>query len=276
MLETPSTPGRRAIQMLGVRIDDVTMRETLAWADGVVRQGAARQIATVNIEFLMAARRNSAFREVLNAADLCIPDSVGILWGARILGCPLRERVAGSDLTGELAALAAARGYRLFLLGAAPGVADLAARRLLERYPALQIAGTYAGSPAPDEEAKIAARVRAAGTQILLVAYGAPQQDLWVARNIERTGAALAMGVGGSLDFIAGVAERAPKSWQRLGLEWLYRLYRQPWRWRRMLALPQAALLILTQRIRHGPARIDFRSLRDFGTLSPTPHEEEE
>lgn len=248
----PSAAGHRAIQMLGVRIDDVTMSETLAWADSVVRQGAARQISTVNIEFLMAAHRNSGFREVLNSVDLCIPDSIGILWGARILGYRLRERVAGSDLTVELAALAAARGYRLFLLGAAPGIAELAARRLLEKHRTLQIAGTYAGSPSAAEESAIAARIREARAQILLVAYGAPQQDLWIARNIERTGATLGMGVGGSLDFIAGVAARAPNKWQRLGLEWLYRLYQQPWRWRRMLALPQGALLILAQRIRYG------------------------
>jgi N-acetylglucosaminyldiphosphoundecaprenol N-acetyl-beta-D-mannosaminyltransferase len=255
-----SAPGYRAIEMLGVRIDDVTMSATLAWADASVRQGAPRdnaprQIATVNIEFLMAARRNAAFREVLNAAALCIPDSVGILWGARLLGYRLRERVAGSDLTGELAALAAQRGYRLFLLGAAPGVAELAASRLVQTWPQLQIAGTYAGSPAVAEEIEIAARIRDAGAQILLVAYGAPQQDLWIARNIEKTGAALAMGVGGSLDFIAGVATRAPKRWQRLGLEWLYRLYRQPWRWRRMLALPHCALLVLAQRVRRGRAQ---------------------
>jgi len=247
--------------MLGVRVDDVTMAEAIAWADRFIRQGGRHQIATVNVEFLVAAQRDAHFRQALDAASLCVPDSVGILWGAWLLGYRLRERVAGVDLTRELARLAARQGYRLFLLGAAPGVAEMAAQRLCARYAGLHIAGTYAGSPASAEETEIIARINAARPQILLVAYGAPQQDLWIARNKKRLESPLAMGVGGSFDYIAGVAVRAPLPLQKAGLEWLYRLYRQPWRWRRMCALPYCACLVARQRVVQGRARPFTRRL---------------
>ncbi len=141
--------------------------------------------------------------------------------------------------------LCAANGYRLYLLGAAHGVAEEAAARLRELAPDVQIAGTYAGSPSSTEEDEIIGRINAAHADILCVAYGAPAQDLWIQRNLARLPVALAMGVGGTFDFLSGRQRRAPRFIQRLGLEWLYRLYREPWRWRRMLALPQFALQVL-------------------------------
>lgn len=233
--------------LLGVRVDDITLAEAVAWAEHVIQQGEPRQVATVNVEFLMAARRDRAFRETLNRTALNVPDSVGVFWGARLLGWKLRERVPGVDLAWGLAELAARRGYGLFLLGAAEGVAARAAERLRQAYPALRVVGTHAGSPDPGEEEEIVGRVQAARPHILLVAYGAPRQDLWIARNRARLGVPLAMGVGGTLDYIAGIVPRAPCWIRRLGLEWLYRLCRQPWRWRRMLALPRYAALILWQ-----------------------------
>jgi N-acetylglucosaminyldiphosphoundecaprenol N-acetyl-beta-D-mannosaminyltransferase len=139
----------------------------------------------------------------------------------------------------------ATHGYRLFLLGAAPGVAETAGQRLQELAPGLVIAGTYAGSPGPSEEYEIIERLRAAQADVLCVAYGAPAQELWIYRNLARLPVAVAMGVGGAFDFITGRQQRAPVRMQKLGLEWLYRLYRQPWRWRRMLALPHFALKVL-------------------------------
>ncbi|MBN1967050.1 MAG: WecB/TagA/CpsF family glycosyltransferase, partial [Anaerolineae bacterium] len=136
-------------------------------------------------------------------------------------------------------------GWRLFLLGAAPGVAERTAAVLECDYPGLQIAGTYAGSPAPQEEEAIIERVNASGADILFVAYGAPRQDDWIARNRERLNVRVAMGVGGSFDFIAGVVPRAPRWMQQIGLEWLFRLIRQPWRWRRMLRLPRFIWAVL-------------------------------
>jgi N-acetylglucosaminyldiphosphoundecaprenol N-acetyl-beta-D-mannosaminyltransferase len=234
--------------ILGVRVDDVTYAEALERIAGYLESGGLHQIATVNVEFIMEARRNPTFRRVLSQASLCVPDGVGVLWAARQQGNPLRQRVAGVDLTERIASRAAERGWRVYFLGAAPGVAERAATVLARRYPGLKIAGCYAGSPHPEEEQKIVGWVRAARPQVLFVAYGAPQQDLWIARNQPRIGVPVAMGVGGSFDFIAGVARRAPRWVQRLGLEWLYRLSREPWRLRRQMAIPHFMLLVLSNR----------------------------
>jgi N-acetylglucosaminyldiphosphoundecaprenol N-acetyl-beta-D-mannosaminyltransferase len=237
-----------ALYILGVRVDDVTAGETLTLIEQFVAERAPHQICTVNPEFVVQAQQDRAFRDVINRAALCLPDGVGLLWAARRLGHPLRERVAGSDLVGQIAARAAQRGWRLYLLGAAPGVADKAAEVLRARHPRLVVAGTFPGSPAPDEEDAIVERIRAARPDVLLVAFGAPAQDVWIARNQPRLQAPVAIGVGGSLDFIAGVAQRAPAWMQRLGLEWLHRLIREPWRWRRQLALPRFVWQVLFAR----------------------------
>ncbi len=243
-------PRSPALRILGIPIHDVTLDEAVEQAAVWVKEGGAHQIATVNPEFVMAARRDPAFRAVLEGADLCLPDGVGITLAARYLGRPLRERVAGVDLAEALAARAAGEGWRLFLLGAAPGVADRVASVLTARYPGLTVAGTHAGSPRREEEDDIVRRVRDARADVLLVAYGAPAQDLWLARNLDRTGAKVGVGVGGAFDYIAGVVPRAPRWMRRTGLEWLYRLIRQPWRWRRQRGLPLYTLLVLISRWR--------------------------
>ncbi len=238
------------VNILGVHIHDVTARDTLAHIIRFIAEGQPRQLVTVNPEFVMEARRNEAFRRVLNGADLALPDGVGILWAARMLGQPLRERVAGSDMVPQIAAQAAEQNHRIYLLGAAPGVAEAAARCLKRACPELTVAGTWAGSPAETEAPDIIRRIHEARPHVLLVAYGAPQQDLWIARHLRELEVPVVMGVGGAFDFMAGVTQRAPRWMQDGGLEWLHRLGYQPWRWRRMLALPQFALLVLASRIR--------------------------
>ncbi|NLD72881.1 MAG: WecB/TagA/CpsF family glycosyltransferase [Chloroflexi bacterium] len=237
-----------AVRILGVRVDDVTTAETLDLFRRYIAAGRPHQVVTVNPEFVMAARRDAAFARVLEAADLALPDGQGLLWAARVQGRALRERVCGSDIVPAAAALAAREGFRLFLLGAAPGVAERAAAVLTADNPSLQVVGTYAGSPSMEEEDTIVAMVRAAAPDLLFVAYGAPRQDLWIHRNLERLGVPVCMGVGGSLDFVAGVAVRAPRWARRWGLEWLHRLVQEPWRWRRMLSLPHYAGLVLRAR----------------------------
>lgn len=234
-----------SVRILGIRVDDVTADETLDLIETYIAAGQPHQLATVNPEFVMEAQHNRAFHVVLESTALNLPDGVGLLWAARRLGRPLRERVTGSDILPLLARRAAERGYRLFFLGAAPGVAQRAAEVLKARHPGLRVAGVYAGSPDPAEEDDIVARIAAAAPDMLFVAYGAPRQDLWIHRNLHRLHVPVCMGIGGSLDFIAGVAPRAPLWMRRLGLEWLYRLVRQPWRWRRMLALPRFAWAVL-------------------------------
>ena len=183
----------------------------------------------------MEARRNPVFRRVLAAADLATPDGVGLVLVARWRGMPLRGRVTGVALTEQIAALAAREGWSLFLLGAQPGIAERAAAVLQERNPGLRIAGCYAGSPRPADEDALVARVVAAQPDVLLVAYGHPAQDLWIARNQPRLRVPVAIGVGGVFDYLAGAVPRAPAWMRRLGLEWMYRLIRQPWRWRRIV-----------------------------------------
>jgi N-acetylglucosaminyldiphosphoundecaprenol N-acetyl-beta-D-mannosaminyltransferase len=236
-----------AIAILNVPVHDVTMFETLNWIDQFIAERSPYQICTVNPEFIMAAQRDSEFMQVLNRSALNIPDGVGVLWAARRLGHPLRQRVGGSDLVMQIAQRASIAGWKIFLLGAAEGVADQAATKLRSLYPAVNIVGAFAGSPSIDREAEIADRVRSTSADILLVAYGAPQQDKWIARNLDRTGAIVGIGVGGAFDFIIGRQKRAPKWVQHIGLEWLYRLIREPRRWRRQLALPKFVWRVITK-----------------------------
>jgi N-acetylglucosaminyldiphosphoundecaprenol N-acetyl-beta-D-mannosaminyltransferase len=206
------------------------------------------QICTVNPEFIMEARRNPAFAAVLASADLNVPDGVGVLWAARLQGVGLRERVTGSDGIYRICERAAKRGWRVFLLGAAPGVAEQAADRLQTRYPGLDVAGTFSGSPDRRDWPEIRDRLFLARPDILFVAYGHPRQDLWIHRHRDELPAVVAMGVGGAFDFVAGTARRAPVWLRRLGLEWLHRLLTQPWRWRRMRVLPLFAALVLGEK----------------------------
>ncbi|MGA9362890.1 MAG: WecB/TagA/CpsF family glycosyltransferase [Bacteroidota bacterium] len=241
----------QSVDVLGVRVDDVTLSEALPLLEAMVLDGKAHQVVTVNSEFIMTAQTNPAFREVLNNASLALPDSMGVVWASRLLGHALTERVAGVETVEHLVRIAQRKKMRVFLLGAAPGVAELAAARLRERLPGLVMAGTYSGSPRPEEDLEICSLIEAADPQILLVAYGAPNQDLWIARNLHRfTPPIVAVGVGGTLDYIAGVAVRAPRWVQEVGLEWLHRLIREPHRWRRMLALPRFCLAVFLQRMK--------------------------
>lgn len=238
-----------SVQILGVRVDNVTTEETLRILEDFVAQGGLHQVVTVNPEFVMEAQRNAPFHVVLDEASLALPDGNGLLWASRLLGVPLRERVAGSDTLPLIARLSAERGYRLFFLGAAPGVAEQAAAVLRQENPDLQVVGTYSGSPDPAEEDDLVARVVAASPDFLFVAYGAPRQDLWIRRNLERLQTPVCMGVGGTFDFIAGITPRAPIWVRNWGLEWLHRLIHQPWRWRRMLALPLFLYRVVQQKL---------------------------
>ena len=234
--------------ILGVRVDAVTFDQALASIEAFIAEGRPRQVVTVNPEFVMAAQSDTEFRHIINTSALALPDGVGIWWASRRLGRPVPERIPGVDLVERLAELSAQQGYRLFFLGAMPGVADRAVEVLRGRYPGLAVAGTWGGSPRTEDEAANVARVQAAHPDVLLVAYGAPAQDRWIARNMSRLGVAVCIGVGGSFDYVAGVRPRAPRWLRRSGLEWLHRLITQPWRWRRMLALPRFAWRVFWSR----------------------------
>jgi N-acetylglucosaminyldiphosphoundecaprenol N-acetyl-beta-D-mannosaminyltransferase len=174
-----------------------------------------------------------------------LPDGTGVTWAARRLGCSLREPVAGVDLVQPLAAMCARRGFRLFLVGAAPGVAHQLAATLRAENPGLQVAA-HSGGPDPSRDAEALKLIHDHGTQVLLVAYGAPAQELWIDRLRNRLGVAVAIGVGGAFDYLTGRVPRAPEWMRRAGLEWLHRLALQPWRIRRMAVLPVYALKVLS------------------------------
>ena len=236
----------------GVRVDRVSQLQTLDAIEQIIamrrqhdNQVQCQQIVTVNPEFLMVAQRNNAFRTAINEAALVVADGMGIVWATRYLREAVPERITGTDLLPELARRCATKGYRLYLLGAAPGVAELAAERLCALAPGLQIAGTYAGSPAPGEETAIIERIRNTQADVLCVAYGAPAQDLWIKRNLPHLPAAVAIGVGGAYDFLSGRQQRAPQIMQRRGFEWLYPFYGDPGRGLRLFPLPQSALVVL-------------------------------
>ena len=246
MLEPTLSSAPEFITILNTPVHVVAMDRTLHLVRRYMAEPGVHQIATTNPEFIMRAQQDERFRQVLQQADLCIPDGVGLLLASRWMGTPLAERVPGSELVYKLAELAAQEGWRLFLLGAGPGIADEAALIFQSKYPDLKIAGSYAGSPDPSEDKLIVQRINNSHADMLFVAYGAPNQDKWIARNRETLlTVRLAIGVGGSLDFVTGQAKRAPRWIQNLGLEWLYRLIQEPWRWRRMLALPHFAIKVL-------------------------------
>lgn len=237
------------IYVLGVRVDRLSQQQVLDRIEQFIarrratgNQALCQQVITVNAEFVMTAQQRTDFRIAINEAALVLPDGMGVVWATLLMGQPTPERITGVDTLVALAKRCVALGYRLYLLGAAPGVAEVAGARLQELAPGLEIAGTYAGSPASAEEDAIIERIRVARADVLCVAYGAPAQDLWIWRNLSRLPVAVAMGVGGAYDFLSGRQRRAPRVMQRMGLEWLYRLYREPWRWRRMLALPRFAV----------------------------------
>jgi N-acetylglucosaminyldiphosphoundecaprenol N-acetyl-beta-D-mannosaminyltransferase len=240
---------------LGVKVHALTHSQTLALIESFIASRQPHQLATVNPEFIVAAQEDEVFRQIINQAALALPDGIGVLKAAQFLGItPLPERVPGSDLVVRLAELSHAKGYRIYFLGAQPGVAEQAVTKLKLRFPNLQVAGVYAGSPASEENEAIIQRILPTRPDILLVAYGAPKQDKWIARNLERLQVPVCLGVGGSFDFIAGTAKRAPVWVQQLALEWLHRLLTQPWRWRRIWnAVPRFSWLVLRSKFSNRP-----------------------
>ncbi len=245
------SPGVDSVEIVGIPVQRVEYDALLALMGEWIEQDDAgapvRQICTVNPEFVVDAQRDANFRRVLLASDLNVADGVGIELAARLLGKPLPGRVTGSDGIYRIAEFAAQRGWGVYFLGAAPGVAERAASILKRQNSALRVAGAYSGSPNAWEWLEIRRRLLQARPDVLLVAFGHPRQDFWIHVHRDELPARVAIGVGGSFDFVAGVATRAPVWMRRWGIEWLHRLVTQPWRWRRMLKLPVFVWLVLRQ-----------------------------
>ena len=224
------------VDVLGVGFDNVTMDEAVARGMELVSGEGTHYVVTPNPEIVEVCRENPVARDAVNRADLVLPDGIGVIKGAAILGTPLKERTPGVEFAAGLMGKMAQQGKSLYLLGAKPGVADLAGQRLVQRYPGLRIAGTHDGYF--QEDGPVVDAIRQSGADVVFVCLGAPKQELWMAKNGPATGAHLLCGLGGSLDVFAGVVERAPKFWSDHGLEWFYRLCKEPRRIGRMMKLP--------------------------------------
>ena len=247
----------RGVDILGVRVDDVTYPEALAMLLAAIDTRVPHVVTTPNPEFVMLARRDAAFRSALNRAALNIPDGIGLVLAARLAGERLREHVQGTDLVLMLAAESVKRGDRWFLLGGQSDTARRAARALERDFPGLQVAGAEPGSPMPQDDVAVRAAIQSSGrVDVLLVAYGAPKQELWLDRNLAALQIPVGVGVGGVFNYFSGATPRAPRWVRRVHFEWLHRLVTQPWRWRRQLALPAFAALAVghaaRQRLRPG------------------------
>jgi N-acetylglucosaminyldiphosphoundecaprenol N-acetyl-beta-D-mannosaminyltransferase len=253
----PSAPApRRPPLVLGpVRIDAVDFSEALAAIEALVdaRQGGA--VFTPNVDHVMIAHEDARMRDAYARADLSVPDGMPLVWASHLLRSPLPERVAGSDLVPALIERAAQRRWRVYFLGGAPGAAQRASEVLMQRLPTLHIVGIDAPrfdpDAAADSQAEVIAKVRAARPDLVFVAFGAPKQEIWIHRWRDELRPAVMLGVGASLDFLAGKVPRAPRWMARSGLEWLYRLSREPGRmWRRYLVRDPKFVFVVARALR--------------------------
>lgn len=214
-------------KILDVTIESLSLRQAMNRIASFLKGNKLSQIVTVNPEFVLEAQKDSEFKRIINSADLSVPDGFGLKIAAFLTNQKIKNIITGVDLTWEIAKMAEKRGYSIFLLGGGRDVAFKASRKMKFIYPKLKIAGFYAGSPT---EKGIITRINKSGADILLVAFGAPKQDKFIYKNRHRLKVKVAMGVGGTFDYIAGIVPRAPLWMRRAGFEWLYRLIRQPWR----------------------------------------------
>lgn len=231
------------VNILGVHVNKYTMKQAVERASSLMDTENLSMIFTPNSEIILYASNNPKFAEVLNKGDMVIPDGIGVVYGSKILNNPIKERVAGYDLVCNLFPVMAEKGQSVYLLGAKPGVAEKAGETLLAKYPGLVIAGTHDGYFKDDEE--VIADINKCAPDFLMVCLGFPKQENWIYNNREKLNAKLAIGAGGCLDVFAGTVQRAPEFYCNHGIEWLYRLVKQPTRFVRMLSLPKFGLKVL-------------------------------
>ena len=242
------------VDILGCGVDLVDAARALERVKGLIATGKGAQVVTFGAEMAMLAQHDPRYRAVVNAADLVIPDTVGIVWASRVLGQPLRERVPGIEFAERLCD---AVPEPIYLLGGAGGVAIEAATALRARHPQARIVGTHHGFFTDAESSAVADAIEASGARIVFVALGVPRQEYWVSGQRSRL-SCVCIGVGGAFDVWAGRVSRAPETMRRAGLEWLYRLAREPSRLGRQMALPAFALRVIAQRA--GRRKVDRSS----------------
>ncbi|MBO2944865.1 WecB/TagA/CpsF family glycosyltransferase [Paenibacillus sp. F411] len=236
------------VPIFGIPFSKLDFKDTVAYLTEAVESGRPHQVITANPIMVMAALEKPAYKQMMLGADIIVPDGTGIVWAASKGGEPVAERVTGFDLVHELFRAGEMKRWRFYLLGTTPEVIQAAAERLQMQYPAAIVAGYRDGFFGPEQDQEVIADIRKAEPHILLVARGAETQEPWIARYKEDLGVPLMMGVGGTFDIVSGKSKRAPKLVQKMRMEWLYRLLREPTRFKRMLALPKFAVKVLREK----------------------------
>ncbi len=236
------------IDVLGVGFDNLTRENAIDMCKRLIDEHKSAYMVTPNPEIVMAAWDNPELNEAIRRADMVIPDGIGVVKAARIIGTPLKERLPGIEIGEAVLRYAAESGKSVFLLGAKPGVADAAAEKMRELFPGINICGTNDGYFKDD--GPVVEKINAARPDFLMVCLGAPKQELWMAQNAPMLDVGLMAGLGGSLDVFAGTVPRAPKAWQRMNAEWLYRCLKEPWRFKRIARLPLFIVKAWIKRIR--------------------------
>lgn len=234
--------------VIGVAFDNISLQEAVEAGEAVIAERRAGYVVTPNPEIVMAAGKNPQLMAALNGADLVLPDGIGVVYAAKIIGTPLAERVPGIDFAAGLMEKLAEKNGSVYLFGAKPGVADAAADNLEEMFPGLAVCGAHDGYF--DDDRDIIADINAKGPDFLFVCLGCPKQELWMRENAGRLNVGIMAGLGGCLDVFAGNIDRAPEKMQQMGLEWLYRLGKEPKRIGRIIKLPGILLKAAGERIR--------------------------
>ncbi len=233
------------VNILGITINTYSMPETVEKIRLAVEGRAKLRIVTANPEMIYASGSNQRLKNLINSADVVTADGIGVVWAARRLGTPVQERVTGIDLLQALFPVAHAQKWRVFFLGGKPGIAQRAGSHVAQKYPGI-IWGESNGYFSLAEESQVIEKIHNFQPDILFVGLGAPRQEYWIAEHSEL--ATVCMGVGGSFDALAGNVVRAPKRVQEFQLEWLYRLWKEPWRWKRQSVLPRFVIKVLWQK----------------------------
>lgn len=232
------------VKILDIPFENIKFNEMVNKTVNRISNSEKTFIVTANPEIVMYAKRNDLYKQNLLVADYIVPDGFGILLGAKILGSPLEERVTGFDLTMELLSLAVENSWSVYLLGGTEDTNEKAASNMLIKYPGIKLAGRHHGY-FEDHEENIIEEVKASRADIVLVAMGFPKQEQWISSHLRLFDKGIFIGVGGTIDVLAGTVKRAPLFWRKSNLEWLYRLIKQPSRWKRMLFLPLFVLDVL-------------------------------
>lgn len=236
-----------SIKILGIPVHNLSYDNVLEHIAELIKKGGVHQIVTINPEFLVIARKNKKFRQVLINADLALIDGVGLQYAAILNGNRFVDRIGGTQLVEKLIPLAEKKGWKIFFLGAMPGVAQKAADDFKNKFSKIQIMAS-SDDPTPEGTKNAIEKIKKFKPHLLFVAYGAPKQDLWIYNNKDKLNVPVMIGVGGAFDYLSGKVKRPPKLVSQLGFEWLWRLINQPWRWKRQLTWPYFVLLVIKER----------------------------